>query len=123
MINGYFNNKGELFFEIDLIATDRSIITVDAMLDTGFTDWLAMNIQDIESLEWSFLMKQKKQTAGGFVKFDIYMGTVFFDDQEITIPVIGGKEFTHTLMGLQWLNNRRLVVDRKIGLLTLGYKN
>ncbi|MEN8217625.1 MAG: hypothetical protein ABFS56_14900, partial [Pseudomonadota bacterium] len=32
----------------------------------GFTDWLAMNLQDIECLGWSFIMKQKKQTAGGF---------------------------------------------------------
>ncbi len=33
------------------MAVDGSIMAVDAMLDTGFTDWLAMNIQDIESLE------------------------------------------------------------------------
>ncbi len=66
-------------------------------------------------------MKQKKQTAGGFVKFDIYMGTVFFDDQEFAIEVIGGDEFTQVLMGLQWLQHRRLVVDRKMDLLTLAW--
>jgi predicted aspartyl protease len=43
-------NKGELFFDIDLIATDGLVI--DAMLDTGFTDWLAMDIQDIKSFGW-----------------------------------------------------------------------
>ncbi len=46
MIKGYFNYRGELFFEMDLIGVDSSIVTMDAMLDTGFTDWLAMNIQD-----------------------------------------------------------------------------
>lgn len=55
---------------MDLMAVDSSIMTMDAMLDTGFTDWLAMNLQDIECLGWSFIMKQKKQTAGGFVNFD-----------------------------------------------------
>jgi predicted aspartyl protease len=50
MSKGYFNNRGELFFDIELKATDSSIVTVNALLDTGFTDWLAMNIQDIESL-------------------------------------------------------------------------
>jgi len=119
MIEGYFNNRGELFFEMDLMATDSSIVTVDAMLDTGFTDWLAMNTQDIDGLGWSFIEKQEKQTASGFVRFNLYVGTVFFDDQEMTIPVIGGREFTQVLMGLQWLNNRRLVVDRKMDLLTL----
>jgi predicted aspartyl protease len=119
MIEGYFNNRGELFFEMDLMATDSSIITVDAMLYTGFTDWLAMNTQDIDDLGWPFLEKQEKQTASGLVRFNIYAGTVFFDDQEMTISVVGGREFTHVLMGLQWLNNRRLVVDRKMDLLTL----
>jgi predicted aspartyl protease len=123
MKKGHFNQKGELFFQMDLMAVDNSMMTVDAMLDTGFTDWLAMNIQDLESLEWPFLMKQKKQTAAGFVKFTLYAGTVLFDEQEITIPVIGGHEFTHVLMGLQWLNHRRLIVDRKRDLLTLENVN
>jgi predicted aspartyl protease len=119
MNQGYFNNKGELFFHMDLMAVDNSLMTVDAMLDTGFTDWLAMNLQDIDSLGWSYLKTLEKQTAGGIIEFNLYAGTVFFDDQEMTIPVIGGNEFTHILMGLQWLNNRRLIVDRKMDWLTL----
>jgi len=123
MNQGYFNHKGELFFQIDLMAVDNSIMTVDAMLDTGFTDWLAMNLQDIDSLGWSYLKTLEKQTAGGILEFNLYAGTVFFDDQEMTIPVIGGDKFTDVLMGLQWLNNRRLIVDRKMDLLTLEKVN
>ncbi len=63
MIEGNFGDKGELFFEIDLIAADSSIITVDALLDTGFTDWLAMALQDVEGLGWSFIEQDKRQTA------------------------------------------------------------
>jgi hypothetical protein len=33
----------------------------------------------------------------------------FFDNQEITIPVIGGEEIANVLMGLQRLKTRRLV--------------
>jgi len=51
MIQGYFGSKGELFFEIELVAADGSSLTVEALLDAGFTDWLAMNIQDADSLE------------------------------------------------------------------------
>jgi predicted aspartyl protease len=123
MIEGYFNSQGELFFHMDLMAVDHSLMTVDAMLDTGFTDWLAMNLQDIDSLGWSYLKTLEKQTAGGIIEFNLYAGTVFFDDQEMTIPVIGGNEFTHILMGLQWLNNRRLIVDRKKDWLTLEKVN
>lgn len=119
-MNGYFSKKGELFFEIDLIAADRAVITIDAMLDTGFTDWLAMDIQEINSLGWTFIKEQRKQTAGGEAKFELYAGTVLLDGINMTIPVLGGEEITHVLMGLQWLETRRLVVDKKMSLLTLG---
>jgi predicted aspartyl protease len=52
LIEGKFGSKGELIFEIYLIADNGLIITVDALLDTGFTDWLAINNQDAESLGW-----------------------------------------------------------------------
>lgn len=99
MIQGIFGNRGELFFEIDLIAADSSLITVNALLDTGFTDWLAMNIQDVESLGWSFIDKQDMRTARGELQFNLYQGTVMFDDQEMTIPVVGGEEITEILLG------------------------
>ncbi len=120
MIQGYFGEKGELFFEIELVAADGSIVTVNALLDTGFTDWLAMDIQDVESLEWLYLDKQEMRTARGDVRFNRYQGTVFLDGQEMSIPVLAGKQITEVLLGLPWLDNRRLVVDRKAGLLTLG---
>ncbi|HIE00503.1 MAG TPA: aspartyl protease [Thiotrichaceae bacterium] len=123
MKKGYFNNKGELFFEIDLMAVDSSIVTVDAMLDTGFTDWLAMNTQDIKDLGWPFIDRLEKQTASGLFRFNLYAGIVFFDDQKFAIEVIGGDELTHVLMGLQWLNHRRLIVDRKRDCLTLENVN
>ena len=120
MIEGYFGDKGELYFEIDLIAADSSVITVNALLDTGFTDWLAMDIQDVESLEWSFVEREERKTARGEVDFSLYEGTVSFDGQALTVLVLGGEEISEVLIGLPWLETRRLVVDRKVGLLTLG---
>lgn len=120
MIQGYFGEKGELFFEIELIAADGLVVTVNALLDTGFTDWLAMDIQDVESLEWLYLDKQEMRTARGDVRFNRYQGTVFLDGQEMTIPVLAGKQITEVLLGLPWLENRRLLVNRKAGLLRLG---
>ncbi|WP_263480489.1 hypothetical protein [Oscillatoria salina] len=31
MIQGYFGNNGELYFEIELVTADREIIAVDAL--------------------------------------------------------------------------------------------
>jgi predicted aspartyl protease len=120
MIQGFFGDNGELFFEIELTAADGSVVTVDALLDTGFTDWLAMDNQEVDSLGWLLIDKQKMQTARGEVTFNLYQGTVIFDGQEFNIPVLGGEEISEVLLCLRWLENRRLVVDKKVGLLTLG---
>ncbi|CBN58423.1 MULTISPECIES: hypothetical protein [Kamptonema] len=120
MIQGYFGRKGEMFFEIELIAADGSVITVDALLDTGFTDWLAMDTQDVESLGWSFVEREERLTAQGVASFNIYEGSVLFDSQELTVPVVVGDGVPEVLIGLPWLETRRLLVDKKIGLLTLG---
>jgi hypothetical protein len=38
MIQGEFNSRGELFFEVGLMSADADIVPVMAMLDTGW--WL-----------------------------------------------------------------------------------
>ncbi|WP_207714152.1 aspartyl protease [Scytonema sp. UIC 10036] len=83
MIEGKFSNKGELFFEIDFVAADGLIITVDALLDTGFTDWLAINTQDAVSLGWQLVdSEETRLTARGEAQFNIYAGTVRLDGQQ-----------------------------------------
>lgn len=119
MIQGYFGDKGELYFEIDLIAADGSVVTVDALLDTGFTDWIAMDIQDVDSLGWSSIRTKQMRTARGDVRLNVYEGIVVFASQELTVPVLGGSEIQGILLGLPWLENRRLIVDRKAGLMTI----
>jgi clan AA aspartic protease len=58
MISGSFGDNGELLFEIELVAANNDKFSVEALLDTGFTDgWLAINTQDLEVLEWSRLRK------------------------------------------------------------------
>jgi predicted aspartyl protease len=90
------------------------------LLDTGFTDWLAMDTQDIISLGWPYVKEREMLTAAGEANFNVYVGTVFVDGEELTIPVLGGTEVADILLGLPWLERRRLVVDKKVGILTLG---
>ncbi len=74
MISGTFGDIGELNFEIDLIAANGERFPVDVLLDTGFTTgWLAMDIQDVQSLGWSIIeTEQAMQMARGEEFFDIY---------------------------------------------------
>ncbi len=82
MISGEFNTQGELIFEISLIAADGDIIPVKALLDTGFTGWLAIDNQDAESLGWIVdTNPSRMQTARGEARFNLDQGTVLLDGE------------------------------------------
>ncbi len=121
MIQGRFGEIGELFFEIDLIANNGEVFPVEGLLDTGFTTgWLAMNIQDVETLGWTLLQQRRAmQTASGETFFALYEGRVILGEQEFIIPVHARAGIEEVLLGLQWLIKQRLVVDFPQGVLTL----
>ncbi|MBD0346764.1 MAG: aspartyl protease [Coleofasciculus sp. Co-bin14] len=122
MIEGEFDSEGKLTFEIALVTVDGEIILADAILDTGFTEWLAINNQDLEILGWPIVIDGEKlmQTAQGETRFQVYAGTVELDEQQFNIPVLGGDTISEVLLGLPWLRTRRLIVNFPAGVLTLG---
>ncbi len=121
MIVGEVDDKAQLYFEIGLIGADGDIICVNALLDTGFTGWLAIDKQDAESLDWSFTENTFAMiTANGTTDFNVYAGKVIFDGQEVNIYALGGEEIHEIIIGVQWLKTNRLVVDLPAGVLTLG---
>lgn len=81
MIEGRFGENGQIYFEIDLIGKDGISFPVETMVDTGFTEFLAMNKQDVQSLDWDFLNQDKLRTAQGETEFDVYIGRVIIDAQ------------------------------------------
>jgi predicted aspartyl protease len=120
MIQGSFGSRGELFFEIDLLTSDGLSLTVDAMLDTGFTGLLAINDQDLEALNWLFLEEETLRTAQGEDTFDIYSGKILFNHQEFNVPVHVGNELTEVLLGSQWLLLFPLIVNFQEQVLRFG---
>lgn len=121
MISGWFGENGELFFEIELIASNGEIFPVEVMLDTGFTTgFLAVNSQDLDGLDWSLIVREiEMQTARGDALFDLYEGRVIIDGQEFIVPVHVGQDLPEILIGSQWLDRMQLVVNKPLGILTL----
>ncbi|NES25907.1 MAG: aspartyl protease [Symploca sp. SIO3E6] len=120
MIQGTLSNGNELFFPIELITSEGLGLEVDALLDTGFSDWLAIDEQDLDGLGWLYMGDRRMLTARGDAEFDIYEGKVRIDEQELNIPVHVGSGVPEVLIGRGWLETRRLVVDIPLGILTLG---
>jgi len=119
MIQGRFGDEDELFFELELIADNGLELPVDALLDTGFSGWLAMDSQDLEGLDWTYVKQEKMRTAKGEFDFELYVGKVRIEYLEFDIPVHVGDGVPEILIGRQWLKTRRLVVDMSAGILTL----
>ena len=121
MISGRFGENGQLFFAIELIASNGDSFSVEVLLDTGFTTgFLAINSQDLDGLDWSLIAPQiEMQTARGECFFNIYEGRVIIDDQELIVPVHVGEDLPEILIGSQWLDRMQLVVNKPIGILTL----
>ncbi|WP_353929139.1 aspartyl protease [Okeanomitos corallinicola TIOX110] len=120
MIGGYFGERKQLFFEIELITADGLILPVDALLDTGFTGFMAINTQDLDSLQWEYIDKEILRTAQGEVNFKRYLGRVILDGKEYEVPVYAGDELTEVLLGSEWLEFLPLVVNFLEGVLMLG---
>ncbi|MGK7877587.1 MAG: retroviral-like aspartic protease family protein [Xenococcaceae cyanobacterium] len=120
MISGFLGNDDGLFFEIELLAADGLELPVDAMFDTGFSGWLAINEQDLDALGWIYVDQQTMRTAQGDSRFDIFLGKVRIDGNEFDVPVHVGQGLSEVLLGRQWLKTRRLIVDMPSSVLTLG---
>ena len=122
MISGEFNSQGELIFEINLISADKDVIPVNTLLDTGFTGWLVIDNQDALTLGWTLKINEQRDmlTARGEARFNLYEGTVLLDGEEFIIEVLGGDELQDILLGVRWLQIKRLVADFPAGVLTLG---
>lgn len=118
--SGEIWGKGSTIFEIDLITDDGLNLPVDAMLDTGFTGFLAINKQDLDSLDWFYIGKETLRTAQGESLFKIYLGKLILNEQEYEIPVYAGDEITEFLLGSECLKILPLVVNYQAGILTLG---
>ncbi|PSB04591.1 aspartyl protease [Merismopedia glauca] len=119
MIEGRFGDKGQIYFDVDLIDENGLALPVEVILDTGFTEFVAMNKQDIECLDWVFLRQNKLKTAQGEATFDIYLGRVVIDRQMFEIPVFAGEEIQEILLGSQWLKTFTLLANYRESRVTL----
>jgi clan AA aspartic protease len=119
MIEGRFGENGQIYFEIDLITNDGSNFSTEAMLDTGFTEFLAISQQDLESLDWRFLSQDKVRIAQGEATFDTYLGKVAIANREFEIPVFAGDEIREILLGSQWLKVFKLIAYYSENIVTL----
>ncbi len=60
------------------------------------------------------------RTAQGEAQFNLYQGGLLLDEEEFMISALGGDELQDIVLGVRWLQTKRLVADFSAGMLTLG---
>ncbi|NEQ82412.1 MAG: aspartyl protease [Moorea sp. SIO2I5] len=127
MIQGEFNSRGELFFEVGLMSADGEIFPVMALLYIGFTADLSEYQKLLGYLDYCSLFPVPCSLFPFYINpmFTSQIQTLYdvkgiIEEEEFTVEVLGGNELVNIILGVLWLRTKRLVVDFPRGVLTLG---
>lgn len=108
MINGRVV-AGEMIVPLEITSLVGSL-RLDAVIDTGFTDFLTLTHQHVRQLGLALLFSVPAMLAdGSTISVDLYIGTVVWDGQPQTVRIHcteGGP-----LLGMEMLTGYRLSAD------------
>lgn len=110
MIAGIVNSACEGVIAVDLRRVADESLTVNAVIDSGFSGCLLLPLKTIESIGLKVASSGRAMLADGqIVPFDIYDGTILWDglDRRIEIIATDGE----SLLGMELLKGYRVRMD------------
>jgi clan AA aspartic protease len=101
MMFGVVSDNCETIVKVTVGRADAPKVTVDALIDTGFTSFLSLPISTIESLglPWHF-SDIGTLGDGSEVIFEIYTGHIIWDGQIQVVDVVASEAMPLVGMGL-----------------------
>jgi clan AA aspartic protease len=110
MIRGQVSADREAVVSLQLRAPDGRIVTVDAVVDTGFCDSLTLPSSLVASLQLPYFGTSDCELGdGSLVTFRVYTATVLWDGQELDTPIVASNG--GALVGMRLLYGYHLFVD------------
>jgi clan AA aspartic protease len=110
MMHGVVNNNCEAIIKVAVGRIGSPKITVDAVIDTGFTSFLSLPLSIITdlSLPWHF-RDVGTLGDGSEVVFEIYKATVIWNGQNQIIDVVASE--ADPLVGMSLLYGFKLEIE------------
>ena len=110
MIVGHVNQRIEAIIPITIRNALLRDVTLDAIIDTGFSGYLSLPLATITALQ-APLIETRPFSLGNNVRvdFDLYGATIVWDGQERDILVLASE--AHPLVGMSLLNGFRITID------------
>lgn len=107
MIQGEVNNDRLAVVPLRLVSREDKYIDEIAVIDTFFSGYLSLPLERIRSLNWPFAERRSYSIADDtLVNFDLYEGTVFWNEEKSAILIVAAEGPPTIGMGLlygSWL--------------------
>ena len=114
MISGRFSASGEAEIKLTVRAPQGIDMMIDAVIDTGFSDYLTLSPATVATLQLPFRESVSFELADGSrAELDVYRAEVLWDDSwrgALVTATAGG-----TLVGMRLLDGNRLTIDCMVG--------
>ncbi len=114
MITGFITAAREAVIRMVVRGSSGHEVTVDAVIDTGFTGWLTLSPALIGTLGLPFVGTTRATLSDGSeVSIDVFAATVVWDsrDRQVTVLATEGG----VLVGMAMLFGFRLTLDGAVG--------
>ncbi len=109
MIEGEVNPFDEAVVPIRIISTEGKTFEIEAVIDTGFTGFLTLPLEDIQQLGLLFQQEEQFVVGRGITEnFAIYTANIKWDEKLRVVPVLATD--SGTLVGMKMLRGARLAV-------------
>ena len=83
MIDGTVTADREIIIQLEVLATNQSAISIQAVVDTGFNGFLTLPIDVLNTLEASAAGTRRAELGdGNLVELDVYVVKVRWHDQD-----------------------------------------
>ncbi|MGH7200405.1 MAG: hypothetical protein ACREJB_07345, partial [Planctomycetaceae bacterium] len=114
MIMGRVSPDREAVIAVSVRGPTGRTLKTDAVIDTGFSDWLTLPSDQIEALELPWERRERASLADGTERFvDIYEAHVLWDQHSRRIAIAETETFP--LAGMLLLEGYELMVEVVIG--------
>jgi clan AA aspartic protease len=109
MMQGYVNTNYEAVISV-VVSHNGKLMSVNAVIDTGFTGFLSLSSKIIADLELPWSYRDRATLGDGSeTLFDIHDANVIWDGQFREIEINSAD--TEPLLGMSMLRGYRLEVD------------
>ena len=114
MILGHVNANREAIIQIAVLGENQPNQGIKAVIDTGYTGFLTLPSDIIETLDLVWYMQQEGILGDGSVcMFDVYEASIVWDGQVRTVEINGSD--TDPLVGMGLLEGYELKIQGLAG--------